>query len=207
MAIQSLNDLNAMHLDVLTEIGNIGSGNAATALATLVNTVVDIEVPTIRLIDFSEVSEYVGDKDTTAVGMGVMLEGDVQGMMLQVMQLNFVQKLVNTFYPKDLKSIDDIVEMDMSVLKEASNITTAAYVNSLASMTGLFINISPPTDYTDTIDNILKIPASNFSSIGKQALFIDEKLTVGGTEVKSSMILVLEVDSLKTLFDKFNITY
>lgn len=207
MAIQSLNDLNAMHLDVLTEIGNIGSGNAATALATLVNTVVDIEVPTIRLIDFSEVSEYVGDRDTTAVGMGVMLEGDVQGMMLQIMQLNFVQKLVNTFYPKDLKSIDDIVEMDMSVLKEASNITTAAYVNSLASMTGLFINISPPTDYTDTIDNILKIPASNFSSIGKQALFIDEKLTVGGTEVKSSMILVLEVDSLKTLFDKFNITY
>lgn len=207
MAIQSLNDLNAMHLDVLTEIGNIGSGNAATALATLVNTVVDIEVPTIRLIDFSEVSEYVGDRDTTAVGMGVMLEGDVQGMMLQIMQLNFVQKLVNTFYPKDLKSIDDIVEMDMSVLKEASNITTAAYVNSLASMTGLFINISPPTDYTDTIDNILKIPASNFSSIGKQALFIDEKLTVGGTEVKSSMILVLEMDSLKTLFDKLSITY
>ncbi len=207
MAIQSLNDLNAMHLDVLTEIGNIGSGNAATALATLVNTVVDIEVPTIRLIDFSEVSDYLGDKDTVAVGMGVILEGDVQGMMLQVMQLNFVQKLVNTFYPKDLKSIDDIVEMDMSVLKEASNITTAAYVNSLASMTGLFINISPPTDYTDTIDNILKIPASNFSSIGKQALFIDEKLTVGGTEVKSSMILVLEMDSLKTLFDKLSITY
>lgn len=207
MAIQSLNDLNAMHLDVLTEIGNIGSGNAATALATLVNTVVDIEVPTIRLIDFSEVSDYLGDKDTVAVGMGVVLEGDVRGMMLQVMQLNFVQKLVNTFYPKDLKSIDDIVEMDMSVLKEASNITTAAYVNSLASMTGLFINISPPTDYTDTIDNILKIPASNFSSIGKQALFIDEKLTVGGTEVKSSMILVLEMDSLKTLFDKLSITY
>lgn len=207
MAIQSLNDLNAMHLDVLTEIGNIGSGNAATALATLVNTVVDIEVPTIRLIDFSEVSDYLGDKDTVAVGMGVVLEGDVRGMMLQVMQLNFVQKLVNTFYPKDLKSIDDIVEMDMSVLREASNITTAAYVNSLASMTGLFINISPPTDYTDTIDNILKIPASNFSSIGKQALFIDEKLTVGGTEVKSSMILVLEMDSLKTLFDKLSITY
>ncbi|MGN0290420.1 MAG: chemotaxis protein CheC [Lachnospiraceae bacterium] len=207
MAIQSLNDLNAMHLDVLTEIGNIGSGNAATALATLVNTVVDIEVPTIRLIDFSEVSDYLGDKDTVAVGMGVVLEGDVRGMMLQVMQLNFVQKLVNTFYPKDLKSIDDIVEMDMSVLREASNITTAAYVNSLASMTGLFINISPPTDYTDTIDNILKIPASNFSSIGKQALFIDEKLTIGGTEVKSSMILVLEVDSLKTLFDKLSITY
>lgn len=207
MAIQSLNDLNAMHLDVLTEIGNIGSGNAATALATLLNTVVDIEVPTIRLIDFSEVSDYLGDKDTVAVGMGVVLDGDVQGMMLQVMQLNFVQKLINTFYPKELQNIEDIVEMDMSVLKEASNIATAAYVNSLASMTGLFINISPPMEHIDTIDNILKVPGSHMASIGKQALFIDEKLTVGGTEVKSSMILVLEVNSLKTLFDKLSITY
>lgn len=205
MAIQSLKDLNDLHLDVLTEIGNIGSGNAATALATLLNTVVDIEVPTIRLIDFSEVSQYLGDKDSLAVGMSVMLEGDVQGMMLQVMQLNFVQKLVNTFYPKELHGIEDIAEMDMSVLREASNITSAAYVNSLASMTNLFINISPPTDYADTIGNILNLPAAAFSSLGRQALFIDEKLKVAGTEVKSSMILVLEVHSLTTLFDRLGI--
>lgn len=207
MAIQSLKDLNDLHLDVLTEIGNIGSGNAATALATLLNTVVDIEVPTIRLIDFSEVSQYLGEKTSLAVGMSVMLEGDVQGMMLQVMQLNFVQKLVNTFYPKELHSIEDIAEMDMSVLREASNITTAAYVNSLASMTDLFINISPPTDCADTIGNILDLPAAAFSYLGKQALFIDEKLRVAGTEVKSSMILVLEVNSLTTLFDRLGIVY
>lgn len=207
MAIQSLNDLNALHLDVLTEIGNIGSGNAATALATLVNTVVDIEVPNIRLIDFSEASQYLGDKNMMAVGMGVVLEEDIQGMMLQVMQLDFVQKLVNTFYPKELVNIEDIAEMDLSVLREASNITTAAYVNSIAALTELFINITPPNDCVDTIENILRIPSTTISSLGKQALFIDEKLKVSGTEVKSSMILVLEVDSLKTLFERLGIEY
>lgn len=207
MSISKLQDLNAAHLDVLTEIGNIGSGNAATALATLLNTPVDIEIPNIRLIDFSQVSQYLGGIDSLALGMSVFLEGDVQGMMLQVMQKDFANKLINTFYPKELKSIEDIEEMDLSVLRETSNITTAAYVNSLSKMTDLFINISPPKDYMDTVGNILAIPSSNFSSLGNQVLFIDEKLCVAGTEIKSSMILILEVTSLTKLFDKLSIQY
>jgi len=207
MSISTLQDLNAAHLDVLTEIGNIGSGNAATALATLLNTPVDIEIPNIRLIDFSQVSQYLGGTDSLALSMNVFLEGDVQGMMLQIMQKDFANKLINTFYPKELKNITDIEEMDLSVLRETSNITTAAYVNSLAKMTDLFINISPPNDYMDTVGNILAIPSSNFSSLGSQVLFIDEKLCVAGTEIKSSMILILEVNSLTKLFDKLNIQY
>lgn len=205
MAIHSLNDLNAQHLDVLTEIGNIGSGNAATALATLLDTVVDIEVPRVKLIDFSEASEYMGGDDTLAVGMSFDLDGDVKGMMLQVMQVDFVHKLINTFYPRELDTLNDIAEMDMSVLREASNITCAAYVNSLASLTDFFINITPPHDHVDTIAHILRLPADSLSSVGQQALFIDEKLIVQGTEVKSSMILVLEVDSFTALFERLRI--
>ena len=50
MAYTKIDEFSSMHLDVLREIGNIGAGNAATALASLLNTVVDIEVPVIRLI-------------------------------------------------------------------------------------------------------------------------------------------------------------
>ncbi len=207
MSINSLRDLNAAHLDVLKEIGNIGSGNAATALATLLNTPVDIEIPNIRLIDFSQVSQYLGGADSLALGMSVFLEGDIEGMMLQVMQKDFASKLINTFYPKEITDLKDIEEMDLSVLRESSNITTAAYINSLAKMTDLFINISPPSDYMDTVGNILTIPSSNFSSLGKQVLFIDEKLRVANTEIRSNMILILEIQSLMKLFDKLGIQY
>ena len=207
MSINSLRDLNAAHLDVLKEIGNIGSGNAATALATLLNTPVDIDIPNIRLIDFSQVSQYLGGADSLALGMSVFLEGDIEGMMLQVMQKDFASKLINTFYPKEITDLKDIEEMDLSVLRESSNITTAAYINSLAKMTDLFINISPPSDYMDTVGNILTIPSSNFSSLGKQVLFIDEKLRVANTEIRSSMILILEIQSLMKLFDKLGTQY
>ena len=41
----NLDELNDMQYDVLKEIGNIGAGNATTALAQMVNMKVDMSVP------------------------------------------------------------------------------------------------------------------------------------------------------------------
>lgn len=205
MSIAEINKLDDMQVSVLTEIGNIGSGNAATALATLLNTFVDIEIPNIHLIDFEEVPQFLGGADNLALGLTVTLDGDVQGMMLQVIQKEFASKLINTFYEKPIASLDDITEMDLSVVREMVNITTAAYVNSIAKMTDTFINIAPPKDYIDTVGNILSLPSQNFPSIGKKVLFIDERFCISSTQIKSSMILILEVSSMTVLFEKLGL--
>ena len=207
MGFQNLNELNAMHLDVLREIGNIGSGNAATSLASMLNTTVDIEVPTISLVNYDHVSQYLGGKDRRVVGLAVGLEGDIDGVMLHVVQRQFVSRIINTFYPKEINTLDDINSMDLSAVKETSNITTAAYVNSLASLTNTFINITPPTEYIDTVENVLSKVSSNFEAVGNQVIYIDENLIIAGSTIKSSMILILEIDSLKRLFDKMGIPY
>lgn len=207
MGFENLNELNAMHLDVLREIGNIGSGNAATSLASMLNTTVDIEVPTISLVNYDHVSQYLGGKDRRVVGLAVGLEGDIDGVMLHVVQRQFVSRIINTFYPKEINTLDDINSMDLSAVKETSNITTAAYVNSLASLTNTFINITPPTEYIDTVENVLSKVSSNFEAVGNQVIYIDENLIIAGSTIKSSMILILEIDSLKRLFDKMGISY
>lgn len=205
MGVTDITKLDDMQLSVLTEIGNIGSGNAATALATLLNTFVDIEIPNIHLLDFDDVSQYLGGPDNYALGLTVMLEGDIQGMMLQIIQKEFAAKLINTFYEKEIVSLDDISEMDLSVVREMGNITTAAYVNSIAKMTNIFINITPPQDHIDTVGNILSIPSHNFSSLGKKVLFIDESFCISGTQIKGSMILILEYASMNVLFQKLGL--
>lgn len=205
MGVTDMNKLNDMQLSVLTEIGNIGSGNAATALATLLNTVVDIEIPNIHLINFEDVSQYLGGPDNYALGLTIMLDGDIQGMMLQIIQKEFAEKLINTFYEKEISSLQDITEMDLSVVREMGNITTAAYINSIAQMTNTFINITPPEDHIDTIGNILEIPSHNFTSLGKKVLFIDESFFISGTQIKGSMILILEYSSMNTLFQKLGL--
>lgn len=203
MAYQYMEQFSSMHLDVLREIGNIGSGNAATALASLLNTVVDIEVPVISLISYEKVADYLGGKNTKALGMTVELEGDISGCMLQVIHLDFARKLINTFYTKEITDLSQIDDMDISVVREMSNITTAAYVNSMAVMTQLFINIRPPESYCDNVSNLVAIPAEKLSrSFDDQVLYIDEKLHVGDTEINSGLILVLDSNSIQVLFQK-----
>lgn len=205
MGFNNLNDLDAIQLDALREVGNIGSGHAATSLAAMLNTDIQIEVPSISLINYEHVSQYLGGKDRRVIGLALGLEGDLDGVMLHVVQRDFASQIINTFYPKEIRTLDDINDMDLSAVKETSNITTAAYVNAMAQLTNLFINITPPMDYIDTVEQVLKNASDRFDAIGSQVLYIDENLHWGNADAKSSMILILQIDSLQKLFDRLRV--
>ncbi len=207
MSITNMDDLGAMHLDVLKELGNIGSGNAATSLASFLNTTVDIEVPSISVMRYETVATYLGSGDDKMVSLSLDLEGDIDGVMLHIIQPSFIQRVINAFYPKEITTVDDLDDMDLSAVQEISNISTAAYVNSLAQLTNTFINISPPAPLIDTLNTIMKKAEDQFVEIGEEVIYIDENLYIAGTEVKSSMILILSIDSMKKLFDKLGIPY
>lgn len=208
MAYTKLDEFSSMHLDVLREIGNIGSGHAATALGSLLNTFVDIEVPVVSLISYSKIAEYLGGKNTRALGMAVSLEGDIRGCILEVVHHNFAEKLINTFYKKEIKDLTNIDDMDISVVREMSNITTAAYANSIAEMTQLYINITPPDSYFDTVSNLTTIPAEKLSrSYDEPVLYINQKLHIANEEIKSGIILVLDSESIQILFKKLGMPY
>ena len=82
MAFETYEDLKDMHLDVLREIGNIGSGNAASSLASMLNTPVNISVPAVRILDYEQVEEEMGGPEQMIVGLLLSLEGDVNGMIM-----------------------------------------------------------------------------------------------------------------------------
>lgn len=205
MGFNNLNDLDAIQLDALREVGNIGSGHAATSLAAMLNTDIQIEVPSISLINYEHVSQYLGGKNRRVIGLALGLEGDLDGVMLHVVQRDFASQIINTFYPKEIRTLDDINDMDLSAVKETSNITTAAYVNAMAQLTNLFINITPPMHYIDTVEQVLKNASDRFDAIGSQVLYIDENLHWGNADAKSSMILILQIDSLQKLFDRLRV--
>ena len=67
MSIGKYEDLNDMQIDVLKEVGNIGSGNATTALSSMVGKLIDIEVPNVEVLDFNDAIEAVGGPEKVAV--------------------------------------------------------------------------------------------------------------------------------------------
>ena len=53
MTEKTLDNLNDIQFDGLKEIGNIGAGNATTALAKMMNMKIDMNVPRVELVPFT----------------------------------------------------------------------------------------------------------------------------------------------------------
>ena len=51
-----LDNMDSVQFDVLKELGNIGAGNATTALAKLINAKIDMKVPKVELLGFSDIA-------------------------------------------------------------------------------------------------------------------------------------------------------
>ena len=194
-------------VDVLTELGNIGSGNAATALASLMNTEININVPHVRILGFNDVADYVGGPENVVLGVLIKLSGDVDGMILYVFNDDLIKNVLKVFFGKDYTSVSELDEMDMSALNEIGNIMASSYVNALSSMTSLTIDVSVPSMCVDMAGAILSVPSIEFAQVGNKVLFIDDSFSIGenSDKVKSNMILVPEMDSLNKIFERLGI--
>lgn len=209
MSLNNMDQLNPMHFDVLREIGNIGQGNAASALSQMLGKTIDIAVPTVKLLDFNETVEYLGGPENIVLGMLVSLKGDIEGMMLYVLQKGFASSMIQSVFGKEIDDLTNLDEMDFSFVQEIGNILAGSYVNAISSLTGLTIDISVPTITVDMAGAILAVPAVEFAQIGSKVLFIDDSFIFGNasesSEIKSNMILVPELTSLETLFSKLGV--
>ena len=75
----NLDELNEIQYDVLKEIGNIGAGNATTALSKMLDMKMDMSVPNVALIPFDEIGSLIGSEEEIVVGILLGMEGDVNG--------------------------------------------------------------------------------------------------------------------------------
>jgi chemotaxis protein CheC len=207
MALNNIDDLSSIHLDVLKEIGNIGSGNAAGALSELIMRPTDITVPNVLLLDFNEAINFLGGADTIAIGMMVQLSEDINGKVIYIIQQEFASSMTQMLFGMPIDDLTAMDDMSMSFISEVGNIMTASYVNAIASLTGLTIDISVPETTVDMIGAILSVPAVEFAMTGaNKVLFIDDSFLIEGSQVRSNLIFVPETKSLEVLFEKLGVT-
>ena len=203
--INNLNDLNPVHMDVLREIGNIGSGSAATALSSLLGTSVDISVPNVKCLNFAETINFMGGAEELVIGLMLSFTGEISGLIMYILQKEFAQKVIGAFYEKQLDSLMDMDDMDRSAICEIGNIMAGSYVNAISALSGLEIDISVPSICIDMAGAILSVPAIEYATLGDKVLFIDDNFKVTSGDIKSNMILIPEMNSLACLFGKLGI--
>jgi len=186
----TISGLNNFHLDVLREIGNIGAGNAATALAKLLDKRIEMKVPQVRIMKFSEVSDVLGGAETPVVGILLRIQGDISGSMMFILDEPSARLLVNILMGKPLEADLDFDEMSSSVLTEIGNILAGSYLSALSNMTNLRIMHDVPALAMDMAGAILSVPAIEFGKTSDTVLYIENVFTDGHDSVIGDLFLV-----------------
>lgn len=199
MAIEKFEDLGAMEIDVLTEVGNIGAGNAMTALSSMIGQMVDIEVPAVNILGFQEAIDYAGGPEKTVVGIIVPIKDDIEGEILFLLENDIVELVVSTFFGTSEVDLLDLSPEMTSALTELGNIMAASYVNAIAELTGMKIEVEIPMLSVDMLGAIMSVPAAQMGELSDKLLYIDNLMLIDKVSVKSKMMLLPTVESLDKL--------
>ena len=174
-----LEKLEDSQFDVLKEIGNIGAGNATTALATMLNIKVDMSVPNVALLPFDNISSFIGSEEQTVVGILLEIQGDIDGMMMFLFDMKSAHHLVNSLMMRDVhqdeNGMADFSEMEMSALNEIGNIVSGSYLSALSGLTGMKMVSSVPALSIDMLGALLSVPAIEFGKYGDKLLMIQSE--------------------------------
>ena len=144
-------ELNAIQLDVLQEVGNIGAGNAATALSQLLNEKVDMTVPAVKIIPFDDIFSKIGVEEVV-IGVIVRVLGDIPGNILFTLEKEAALKIISKLTGEEQEVIS---ELGNSALCEIGNIISSSFMNAIAKLTNLTLMPSVPAVALDMMGAIL----------------------------------------------------
>ena len=204
----NLDHVDDIYFDVLKEIGNIGAGNAASSLAQMLQAKVEMKVPRVELLDFSQIGEAIGGEEQIMAGIYVLVQGDIQGSMMFLLEQASARKLIGNMMSAmgmEPGGGEVLSEMEQSVLKEIGNIITGAYLNSLSAMTNLKITESVPDLTIDMAGAILSVPAIEFGMVGDKMLMIQTAFS-NDDDLNGYFILVPDLPSYSKLLAALGIS-
>ncbi len=201
----SFDHVNDMYVDVLREIGNIGAGNATTAIAKMLGSQLNMQVPKVELMEASKLGGAICDEEETVVGIFLEVCNDISGSMMFLMRMDSAHVIVNKLMMREPDYNEPFDEMDLSALKEIGNIIAASYLSALSTLTNLRIQPSVPYIAVDMAAAILSVPAIQFGQYGDNALFIETEF---GDDVKMQgyFILMPEQDSYSKILTSLGIS-
>ena len=205
MAIKNYDELSSLELDTLREIGSMGTGNAATALSQMLNREVRITLPEVRIMGYNEAIEWIGGPEEITAGVLVKLSGQINGIMLSVQQLEFVNLVLDSALKKKINDYSELKELERSALVEVGNIMISTFINALSGLADMDVKLTVPAFTVDMQGAILAVPMAEY---GGQ---LDYIMTIGGNfvcdnkQVPCRLLMSPDLRSLNALFRKLGV--
>jgi chemotaxis protein CheC len=193
-------NFNAVQLDALRELANIGAGTASTALSQMLGRSIDLSVPDARVLPMEEAVSQLGSAEDEITGIVLGVEGELPATVLMLLT------------PQDAESIcamlglaaDD--ELAPSALGEIGNVVGTSYLNALAGMTGIEIEPTPPATVTDFLGAIVESVLAARALSSDHTLLMDSSLVIENEDCSIAFLLVPEHGGAEELLTRIGVS-
>ena len=203
--------INDMHLDVLKEIGNIGAAHAATALSQLLGRKIEMLVPKVNLVSFDEMFELAGGAEKIVAGIFLRIQGDLSGSMFFVLPVDSANQFIRNLIQDETFDFNviPISEMGVSAMQELGNILSGSYLSALSDFTGLNIHPTVPSLSVDMVGAIVSFGLIEVSHYSDEVIVIDTRIIDEGDEESSTInghfLLLPDPESYVTIFKSLGV--
>lgn len=207
MRITRYEDMDDTAKDMMREIGSIGTGNAATALSSLLKTGVEMTVPKVEILGYNEAVDLLGHPEDMISGVLVQMTGDVSGVMLFLMKMDFINEVLQCVLQESIGGYEQMGEMEVSAATEVGNIIISSYILSLSKLADMDISLSVPAFSVNMLGGIMTVPMAEFGYVSDKLMMITGKCIIGGRNVDSNLLLLPDIQSLNYLMDRLVTPY
>lgn len=201
-----LERLSNIQKSALKEIGNIGAGNAASALSQMVGRKIEMSVPEISIIATEEIQKTLSEQSQKkGVGIYTMVYGDVNGKILMYFEKENAFQLIDIMMGRtsgDTKSIEDIEE---SAIKEIGNILASSYLSAIGEFTKLRLMPSIPNIVEETLEQIVSFVSRQFQEVVGNALWIETEFIDSPNKISGNFYLLPDAVALETILKSLNL--
>ncbi|MBS3872647.1 MAG: chemotaxis protein CheC [Firmicutes bacterium] len=200
-----MQNISAQQIDILNEIGNIGAGNAATALSQLMGTMVDMSLPWTKLCLIEEGCELLSRPDEAGVGIQIALEGKINGLTLLTFDEESALYILNAF--GDMLP-DKRLESDMarSALMEVGNIVTGSFATAISEFLKTTAWCTPPLLIHDYFDAFVCSVVVSGCQETDHVLVFKTELFVGGKALQSDLAFMPTKESFQLIMRELDAT-
>lgn len=204
--MQDVSNLRKDQLDALREVGNIGSGNAATALAQFLSRKIDMAVPQAKILPLQDVAALVGGPVERVMGIYLRVMGNISGRFLLLMPENTTIKLLHNLIPGcSVDKPQNMSELERSCMREVGNILAGAFLNALSVLTRTPMLNSLPTMAFDMAGALVDAVIAEMVAVSDHVLMIETAFMDDVENLRIHIFLLPDPNSLETLLESLGV--
>lgn len=202
MSINSFDGFGEMHRSVLQEICNMGAGNAATAVSEMINQPTDISTPQVKISPPALAGKVADMLSRGGETYYINLFGDLSGSLLFVFPREFTDRFTKALFGDAFEGSSELADIAASAVREAVNVSAAAFANNFALLSGLMVDISVPEKAAVPSEKIL----ASCEGAGSSVCFVNISTEIVDGHNSFTTMFFPELQSVQELMRRLGVS-